>query len=105
MVRRGFGHLLTWTAALVRGRGKVDDSQCAGGLSEMERVRDASARVAAQSDETIVVIIERGSFDVDIAPNRWTVLAADGLRGALFTSMVEVTPKGHIELTREVAAP
>jgi methionyl aminopeptidase len=53
----------------------------------------------------IHVIIKRGSFDVDISPNEWTALAADGLRGALFTSMVEVTPKGHLELTREVDAP
>lgn len=45
------------------------------------------------------VIIKHGSPEVQIAGNRWTALAEDGRRGALFTSMVEVTSHGHAELT------
>jgi methionyl aminopeptidase len=46
------------------------------------------------------VIIKHGTPEVNIAANEWTAVAADGSRGALFTSMVEVTTAGHLELTR-----
>jgi methionyl aminopeptidase len=46
------------------------------------------------------VIIKHGSPHVRIAENRWTAFAEDGRRGALFTSMIEVTSDGHTALTR-----
>lgn len=48
----------------------------------------------------IHVILKRGSFEVDVAPDGWTTLASDSERGVLFTSMVEVTAEGRAELTR-----
>jgi methionyl aminopeptidase len=50
----------------------------------------------------IQVILKHGSPGVEITDNRWTARAEDGRRGAIFTAMVEVTSKGHIELTRFV---
>jgi len=50
----------------------------------------------------IHVIIKQGSFEVAIAPNKWTAMAVDGLRGALFTAMVEVTAGGRARLTNDL---
>jgi methionyl aminopeptidase len=41
------------------------------------------------------VVVQRGKPGVVIDDDRWTAVADDGQRGALFTAMVEVTADGH----------
>ncbi len=41
------------------------------------------------------VILKRGTHAIFVDENRWTAVAEDGQRGALFTAMVEVTADGH----------
>jgi methionyl aminopeptidase len=41
------------------------------------------------------VLVQRGAPGVAIQEDRWTAVAEEGRRGALFTAMVEVTADGH----------
>jgi len=41
------------------------------------------------------VILKRGTPAIRVADNQWTALAADGERGVLFATMVEVTGDGR----------
>jgi methionyl aminopeptidase len=43
----------------------------------------------------IHVIVQRGTSGIIVDDNRWTAVAEDGQRGALFKAMVEVTADGH----------
>lgn len=61
---------------------------CAGRAGVGERIREGTIL-------HLHVIIKHGTDDVVIGEDRWTAAADDGQRGAVFTTMVEVTADGH----------